>query len=359
MKVLLVVAIFLFTAIGISAAPIGSRFTASADTLQQSSDNSDTGWYPNEPALTPSSVTSGDFGQLFDTQLVGQIYAQPLISQSVVLAATEENNVYGLDATTGAIKWQDSFGAPANPLAQMNCGDIGSAMGITGTPVIDPSTHIAYFVTATDGGTNGATEFFMNAVNVADGTTPSNWPSGGVPIQGAADSDSNTIFDGQVETQRPGLVLVNGVVYAAFSAQCDLGHWTGWLVGVSTSTAAITTMWATETGIDESNGGGGGAGIWESGSAPVVDSQGNIYVATGNGDLPATGSGTENPEPLRYGESVVKLSTASGKLKVVDWFTPSNASYLNSVDGDLGSGGPVALPSSMGSAEEPNVMVEI
>jgi len=60
--------------------------SASADTLQMSSDNLDTSWYPNEPQLTPSAVTSGNFRQIFNTGLTGQVYAQPLVSQPMVLA---------------------------------------------------------------------------------------------------------------------------------------------------------------------------------------------------------------------------------------------------------------------------------
>jgi len=151
------------------AVPIGSLITisnAKANTLQQSSDSSSTGWYPNEPLLSPSNVTGGDFGERFDTQLNGAVYAQPLVSQPTVLAVTENDYAYGLNSTTGAITWTDSFGPQADPLAQIGCADIGSNLGITGTPVIDPSTGIAYFVAAKDSGAGGATQWFMEAVNV-------------------------------------------------------------------------------------------------------------------------------------------------------------------------------------------------
>ncbi|MHB8380342.1 MAG: choice-of-anchor D domain-containing protein [Acidimicrobiales bacterium] len=328
--------------------------SAAADTLQMSSDNLETGWYPNEPQLAPSAVTSGDFGQLFNTLLTGQVYAQPLVAQPTVLAVTEKDYAYGLNSTTGAIAWTRNFGIPADPLAQNGCGDIGANMGITGTPVIDPATGIAYFVAATGTGTLGATQFFMDAVNVQTGATPTGWPAGGVPIQGAADNDAGTVFNGQLQTQRPGLVLVNGVVYAAFGSQCDHGSWNGWLIGVSESSASITTMWASETGP----GGGARGGIWQSGSAPVVDSQGNIYFSTGNGTLPNPGPGT-NTSVTNLGEAVVKLSTTGGKLHLADWFVPHDAATLNLYDGDLASGGPVALPPSMGTAQEPNVLLQV
>jgi len=327
---------------------------SAADTLQMSSDNLETGWYPNEPQLAPSAVTSRNFGQLFNTQLIGQVYAQPLVSQPTVLAVTEKDYAYGLDSMTGAIKWQESFGPPADPLVQNSCGDIGANMGITGTPVIDPSTGVAYFVAATGTGTNGATQFFMDAVNVQSGQPPAGWPVGGVPIQGSADNDASTVFNGQYQSQRPGLVLVNGVVYAAFGSQCDNGNWDGWLIGVSTASHNITTMWASETGP-----GVGGGGIWQSGSAPVVDSQGNIYLSTGNGNSPSNPTAGTDTSVQNLAEAVVKLSiTTGGKLQLADWFVPSDAANLNSQDGDLGSGGSVALPASMGTPLEPNVLLQ-
>ncbi|HEV3188745.1 MAG TPA: hypothetical protein VGZ04_11970 [Acidimicrobiales bacterium] len=327
---------------------------ASADTLQISSDNLETGWYPNEPQLTPSAVANGSFGQLFNTLLIGQVYAQPLIAQPTVLAVTEKDYAYGLNSASGQVTWQRNFGTPADPLAQTSCGDIGANMGITGTPVIDSSTGIAYFVAAT-GGINTPTQFFMDAVNVQTGATPVGWPTTGVPIQGHADNDPGSVFNGQWQTQRPGLILVNGVVYAAFSSQCDYGSWDGWLIGVSTTSHNITTMWASETG----SGGGGRAGIWQSGSAPVVDSQGNIYFSTGNGTLPSGPALGSDTTVHNLGEAVVELSASSGTLQLSDFFIPADAANLNSYDGDLGSGGGVALPPSMSTPQEPNVLLQV
>jgi len=350
--------VLLASAFGVSLGTLATTTSARADTLQNAADDSSTGWYPNEPQLTPSTVAGGNFGELFDTQLNGQIYAQPLVAQPTVLAVTENDYAYGLNATTGAIEWSQNYGSPANPDAQISCADVGNDLGITGTPVIDPATNVAYFVAATDGGTNGATEWFMEAVDVQTGNAPIGWPAGGVRIEGAADNDAGMVFNGERELQRPGLVLVNGIVYAAFGSQCDYGPWEGWLIGVSESSASITTMWSAETNVALSST-GPGAGIWQSGSPPVVDSNGDIYVATGNGDIPS------NPEPgtdtseQTFGEAVIELHTdSSGHLQVVDWFIASDATQLNSEDGDLGSGGPVALPSSMGTASEPNVLLE-
>ncbi|MGC1238075.1 MAG: hypothetical protein WA860_04720, partial [Acidimicrobiales bacterium] len=339
------------------AVPIVESTAARANTLQMSSDDTSSGWYPNEPTLTLGNVTNGRFGEIFDTQLNGQVYAQPLVSQPTVLAVTENNYAYGLNSTTGAIEWQQSYGTPDDPLANISCGDVGSDLGITGTPVIDPATGIAYFVSAhEESGNNNA--FFMQAVNVQTGVAPQGWPAQGVPIVGTADNDSGTVFNPDYETQRPGLILVDGVVYAAFGSQCDYGSWEGWLVGVSESTASITTMWSSEENVSDSITGYPGAGIWQSGSAPVVDSNGDIFVATGNGEIPASAELGTNVSNQTYGEAVIELHTnAQGQLGPVDFFIPSDATVLNEQDGDLGSGGPVALPTSMGTTGDPTPMV--
>jgi hypothetical protein len=338
------------------AVPLAEATSARADTLQMSADSADTGWYPNEPLLSPTNVTGGDFGEIFDTQLDGQVSAQPLVSQPFALAVTENDYAYGLNSTSGAIVWQHSYGTPADPLTNIGCGDDGNALGITGTPVIDPTTHIAYFVAAEE--VDNVAADYMEAVNVQTGAPPPGWPANGVPIQGSADNDPGTVFEGNYETQRPGLVLVNGVVYAAFGSQCDYDNWEGWLVGVSETTASITTMWSTEENVADTGFQLPGGGIWQSGSAPVVDSNGDIFVATGNGDIPSSpepGSDTSN---TTYGEAVVELHTnSSGQLRVVDWFMAADAQFLNSQDGDLGAGGPLALPSSMGTTDDPDPMI--
>jgi hypothetical protein len=349
-----------FIVLSAISVPISSVLTttsANANTLQMSSDNSATGWYPNEALLAPNKVKSGGFGELFDTQLNGAVYAQPLISQPTVLTVTENDYAYGINSKSGEIEWQDDFGPYADPLGQIGCGDVGPTLGVTGTPVIDPSTDIAYFVAARGTGAGGSTQWFMEAVSAQTGTTPPGWPVGGVQIQGSADNDSATVFNSQYELQRPGLVLVNGVVYAAFGSQCDDGNWEGWLVGVSESSASITTMWSTEEFVSDTGFEQPGSGIWQSGSPPVVNSQGDIFVVTGNGDDPTSPLPGDDTNADAYGEAVIELSTSGGILHPIDFFIAADADALNKQDGDLGSGAPVALPASMGTPQEPNVML--
>ena len=48
--------------------------------------------------------------------------------------------------------------------------------------------------------------------------------------------------------QRPGLLLLDGVVYAGFASHCDRQPYVGYVVGVDATTGKQTAMFATETG---------------------------------------------------------------------------------------------------------------
>src|SRR3954463_10689013 len=77
---------------------------ALADVLTSQGDPLRTGWDQAEPGLSPASVTGTNFGQLFATQLTGQVYAQPLVIGNTIVVGTEDDWVYGLDAVTGAVR---------------------------------------------------------------------------------------------------------------------------------------------------------------------------------------------------------------------------------------------------------------
>ena len=127
---------------------------ASADDLR-------TGWYPNQPALHPVEVSSPSFQQLFDVALDGQIYAQPLLFSGGLLIATENNHVYVLDLATAAAIADRTLEPPWHA-ADLGCGDLVPNVGITGTPVIDPSSRTAYLTTKTyASGTSGPAALFF------------------------------------------------------------------------------------------------------------------------------------------------------------------------------------------------------
>ncbi|MFI5910814.1 choice-of-anchor D domain-containing protein [Dactylosporangium sp. NPDC051541] len=316
--------------------------TASVDTLR-------TGWDPNEPALGPSAVSAADFGPLFATDLNGQIYAQPIVAGGTLIAATENNWVYGLNPQTGAIIWSRSVG-PAWPASAIGCGDLVPNIGVTSTPVYDPATQSVFFTAkVNDGADANHPHFYLHSINPATGAERGGWP---VTIQGSPTNDPANTFNPKTAAQRPGLLLLDGVVYAGFASHCDYGPYVGYIAGVKTTTPAMSTLWSTEAGRSTGMG-----GIWQSGGGLVSDGPGRIIVATGNGVSPAPGPGTSPPGTLA--ESVIRLQVnGDGSLTARDFFSPANNGKLDQDDTDFGSGGPVALPASFGTAAHPHLLVQ-
>jgi len=335
---------------GVLTATVPSVAPARADEITVSGDVQRTGWDQHESALSPGAVTGSDFGQLFSTALTGQIYAQPLVVGSTVIVGTEENHVYGLDSETGAIRWQVYLG-PSWPASTIGCGDLVPDIGITSTPVYDPSSGYVYLTAKVNDGTSAsAPHYYIYALNAATGAERTGWP---LTIGGSPSNDSTTTFNAETQLQRPGLLLQNGSVYMAFGGHCDYQPYRGYVIGVDTSTRT-QHLWTTEAGKNAS-----GSGIWQSGGGIVSDGSNGMFIATGNGVTAPVGPGTSPPATLS--ESVVHLSVASdGTISASDFFSPANAATLDSNDQDVASGGPVALPSAeFGTPAHPNLLAQI
>ena len=257
-------------------------------------DQSRTGNDTTEPAAT--NVSSA-----WNANVSGQIYAEPLIVGNTVLVATEQNNVYGLDAATGAVLWSNtSLGTPVTQ-STLPCGNINPVVGITGTPVVDTATSLMYVV-ATLAQPNVHYELY--AININNGATA--WHETVSP-------SGNPIYQGQ----RSALALANGRVYIPFGGRSgDCGTYSGTVVGALASGPGSLVSYALPAGHE--------GGIWApSGSA--VDGSGNVYVTTGN----TTCGSTCNP--FDFGETVLKLSPTLG---LVDWWAPTNWPSLNAGDTD-------------------------
>ncbi len=324
--------------------------SASADVTTASYDNLRTGWDPNESGLSPANVSASDFGQLFSTPVDGQVYAQPIVVGNQVVAATENNKVYGINKVNGSILWTRNLG-PAWPASAIGCGDLVPNIGVTATPVYDPSTQTIYLTAkVNDGADQNNPHWYMHALNVATGAERAGWP---VVIQGTPTNSPGKPFNPKTAMQRPGLLLMGGVVYAGFASHCDYGPYVGYVVGVKTATASVSTMWSTVAGSAT-----GESGIWQSGGGLVSDGAGRIIFTTGNGTSPAPGPGTGGQTKL--GEAVVRLQVnADGSLTSKDFFSPANNTGLNTNDSDLGAGGPMAIPDGYGTAAHPHLLVQI
>jgi hypothetical protein len=323
-------------------------------TITAQADETRSGWYPNQAGLDPALVGGPTFGRLFKTLLPlaakEQVFAQPLVVGNTVFIVTESNNIYSLDSTTGAVLASRSLGVQWNS-ADEQCSDLTPGVGITGTPVIDVSTNTAFFFSKTYLPNSTTAAWFAHAVDANTLVERSGFP---VQIQGTAGDDPTITFNPRAQMQRPGLLLMNGVVYAGFGAHCDHDSYHGWVVGVSES-GTIATMFATEAGLNHVT----GAGIWQSGAGLASDRPGRIFANTGNGfsnSMTTPIPGSTPPSVLDNSAARLELQ-GDGSLKPMDFFAPYDEAYLDQHDLDFGSGGMVILPSQFATATYPHLGV--
>ncbi|OBT59099.1 hypothetical protein VE04_00699 [Pseudogymnoascus sp. 24MN13] len=315
------------------------------------------GYLPNHN-MDPSIIMGGVFGQIWKfTTPAGtseQFYAKPLVyapsstGKQRVLAFSEQNNVYALDAVNGKLLASRALETPFH-VTDIGCSDISGTIGITGTPVIDPTTDTLYlyakgYLGNTTGWQNGAYRF-----HALDTVTLNERPGFPINIQGIpADNDPTRRFTGGTNLQRPSLNLIHGVIYAGFGGHC-------WIIGIDT-VGTVRTAFVTEGGLHANpedgtwTGGGGKAGIWMSGMGLASDNPSRLFFVTGNGQGHQNqGSPASGHTPLdTLDEAVVNLSIdpVTGKMSLQDYFEPYEYLAMDAADRDLGSGGICLLNST-------------
>ena len=335
---------------------------AQVNIVTQHNDLRRTGWNANEKTLNHSNVNSKNFGKVFTRQVDDQIYAQPLVVskltinnkvRNVVLTATVNNSVYAFDAdldTANTPLWKVSLTPPGyrsirNTDMTGACGggynDFSGNMGIVGTPVIDTNTKTLYVVarSVTKDGNKRIFVQYLHALDIRTGLEKPNSPvyiTATVNGSGAGSVNGEITFNQQKQNQRPGLLLYNGVVYISWASHCDWGPYHGWVIGYDANTLQRRYVYN-----DTPNGKNGG--IWMSGQAPAVDDNGFIYISTGNGTV---GGGGKPNKKINRGESILKLSTSTGNLSVVDFFTPADYEWMEEHDLDLGIDGVLLVPNT-------------
>jgi hypothetical protein len=283
----------------------------------------------NETTLNPSNVNSTQFGKLFALPVDAQVYAQPLylpnlmvngVQYNVLFVATENDTVYAFDADGGSQSplWSQHLGTPL----QINDEEgISPLLGITSTPVIDPTTGTIYVLT--DSTVNRTQTYLLHALDVTTGNEKFGGPvqvTGTVPGTGY-DSNNGEITLESSCYQRNGLALnpASNGIYISFG-HCN--H--GWILSYDKATLQ-------PTGIINVTPNGGGGGLW--GGAPSIDdTTGDMYII----------SGVDLDDPLPgYNDSALRLGS---DLSVLDYFEPSNEVYLSDNDVDFGSGGAIIMP---------------
>jgi len=328
-----------------------------ADVLTQHNDLARSGAILDEKFLTTTTVAPGKFGRLWNLYADGQIVAQPLYVANLVVdtssnpdtplvqgtfnavvVATMHNTIYVYDADKSVLNpdghtkplWARWLNVPRPGGKDIDMWSTNDPeWGIVSTPVISPDRS-TLFVVSWHSESPADFRYRLHAIDLKSGSfrTPS-------VVIGVPSSDpSNPCHDQSaynpcLQKQRMALALHNNVIYAGFGGDGNRGT----LFAFNAANLAEIARWlVTPTGKN--------GGLWQSGQAPAVDPAGNVYIATGNGDFNANSGGAN------YGNSVVKLKLESGAFVVKDYFTPCNLGFLNGKDLDLGSGGPVLLPSN-------------
>lgn len=329
---------------------------AAGDALTHRYDNARLGAILTETILNTASVSSGRFGKLWTLYADGQIVAQPLYVSTLrvdttgnqntplvrgtfnaVVIATMHNTVYVYDADKEARGpegrtvplWATWLGSPRQGGKDIDMWSTNDPeWGTLSTPAVNAEKTTVYVVAWHDDGPQGL-QYKLHALNLQNGTHRHPPVVIGVPSTDPTNPcRDQSLFNPCKHKQRAGLLLTDGVLYVAFGGDGNRGA----LRVFDAQTLAQRASWTpTPTGGD--------GGIWQSGQGPAADADGHVYLITGNGTFDANQSGGQN-----YGNSFVKLKLEGANLVVKDYFTPCNFAFLNQLDLDLGSGGPVLLP---------------
>jgi hypothetical protein len=310
-----------------------------------------TGQNLTESILTPSNINNvanptPSFGQLFQDSVDGLVDGQPLIKtqvsipdqgvHNVLYVVTENDTVYAFDAdSAGAPLWHVSvLGTGEMASDDRGCSQVTPEIGITSTPVIDPSAgpNGTIFVVAMS--KNTMTGAYIQRLHALDMTTGAEEFSG--PITVTATFAPGPAFNPAQYKERAGLLLLNGQIITTWASHCDDTPYNGWIMAYNETTLAQTSV------LDITPNGSEGA-IWQAGGGPAADSSGNIYLLDGNGTFDTTLTTQGFPTKGDFGNGFLKLSNSSG-LQVTDFFEPYNTVSESNGDVDLGSGAAMVLP---------------
>ena len=234
------------------------------------------------------------------------VYASPIVAAGIIVAATENDNVYGL-VPTGRRLWRTALGTPAR-LSQLPCGNIDPS-GITGTPAYDAPSGLVFVVIEQ----GGPVRHSVVALDVHTGSVRWTRPLG---LAGTAQDAMQ---------ERGALTVADGRVWVPFGGRAgDCGDYKGTIVGVPLDGRGTQVTFTVPTARE--------GGIWTP-PGPSVDAAGRLFVAVGNG---AAGVG----DTYDHSDSVLELDTAA---RLVDSFSPATWAADNDADLDLGSQGPALV----------------
>jgi outer membrane protein assembly factor BamB len=327
------------------------------DVLTQHYNNNRTGAVLDESILSTQNVGSARFQKLWTLYADGQVVAQPLFISNLsidttpnqtapvvkgtfnaVIIATMHNTVYvydadkenrGPDGRTIPL-WATWLGPPRPGTKDIDMWSTNDPeWGILSTPVVSGDKRTLYVVAWNDDGAAGL-RYRLHALDLKTGLDRQEPVTIGVSSTDPSQPcKRQSQFNPCLQKQRAALLLSNDVIYVGFGGDGNRGA----LFAFDANNLTQRSFWSsTPTGVD--------GGIWQSGQGPAADADGNIYLMTGNGTFDADQGGKN------FGSSFVKLKLEGQTLVVKDFFTPCNFKFLNQLDLDLGSAGPVLIPDS-------------
>jgi PQQ enzyme-like repeat protein len=284
-----------------------------------------------DSVFTQSAAANLTRDMNFDGAIDGDVYAQPLYigngpgGRPTIIAVTESNNVYALDAVDGSIIWERNVGPPV-PLADLECPPKLDPMGITGTPVIDLASRALFLdaMTTPDGG--NTKQHLILSLDLDTGDTNPGWP---VDVEATVNYNGAT-FAADIQQQRPALAIVGNILYVGYGSMQDCELYRGWLVGVPIDNPLSGVMaWAAATSTATH-----GGAIW--GVGGIASDGNNPFVTTGN--TFDTGGDWDG------GEAVIRFQPGpmfTGNPS--DYWVPTNWFDLDNLNLDLGGSGPILV----------------
>lgn len=342
----------------------GVVHAVATDVTTYHNDVARTGQNLHETILNLSNLNYSSFGKLLTLPVDSVIDAEPLYlsalpipgqgTHNVVYAVTENDSAYAFDADTGAPLWQTSVLGPGEqPSDTHSCTQITPTIGISATPVIDrklgPHGTIILVAMSKDSSGN-----YYQRIHGLDAATGKEQPGSPLTVQakypGTGDGSQGgyVIFDPYQYAERAGLLLLNHVVYTAWTSHCDERPYTGWVIGYNERNGSQASV------IDLTPNGNSGS-VWQAGSAMASDGS-NIFLLDANGTFDTTLNSQGFPSSGDYGNGFLKLSTSNNALTVADYFEMYNTVQESDDDEDLGSGGDMVLPTMKDSNGNPHYL---
>ncbi|HXN64015.1 MAG TPA: PQQ-binding-like beta-propeller repeat protein [Candidatus Acidoferrales bacterium] len=254
-----------------------------------------TGQNLRESILTPANVNSASFGKLGALPVDGRVDAQPLFLSGVTLSsaahdvlyvATEHGSVYAFNAASGATLWRRSLlAADETPAMSAGCDTATGEAAITSTPSIDLSRgpHGALYVLAASRDAGGNVIQRLHALDVATGAELLGGPAK-IGASAVVTRSGNTApFDPGVDEGAGGLLVLNGRVYASWSANCAASSGNIWILAFDEGSLAVTGSLNVAEASRTIASGAGGSGL-------AADAAGNLYFFDANAALATPGT---------------------------------------------------------------------